>query len=126
MLPEHPEQDDAGPEAVAFSPLPSPVSPGPVSPEPSESHGADLQSAEFHSADSHAAEARAVESESAEPQATEPEATEPEPAETQPAGNDHPDSYPSGWYADYADPDILRYWDGAEWTEHTHPATADH
>jgi len=31
---------------------------------------------------------------------------------------------PAGWYADYADPAYLRWWDGAQWSEHTHPVGA--
>lgn len=30
-------------------------------------------------------------------------------------------SAPANWYPDPADPALLRYWDGAAWTEHTHP-----
>jgi hypothetical protein len=55
---------------------------------------------------------------------TDPERDEPEVAG--PAEPDAADAYAPGWYADYADTSLLRYWDGAEWTEHTHPATADH
>ncbi|GHA86532.1 MULTISPECIES: phospholipid scramblase-related protein [Streptomyces] len=30
---------------------------------------------------------------------------------------------PAGWYPDpHGAPELLRYWDGARWTEHTHPA----
>lgn len=29
---------------------------------------------------------------------------------------------PAGWYPDQADPSAVRYWDGAQWTEHTQPA----
>jgi len=29
----------------------------------------------------------------------------------------------AGWYPDpHGDPQLLRYWDGSQWTEHTHPA----
>ena len=29
---------------------------------------------------------------------------------------------PSGWYPDpYGAPDLLRWWDGLNWTRHTHP-----
>lgn len=32
-------------------------------------------------------------------------------------------SYPADWYPDPAgDPSLLRWWDGNQWTEHTHPA----
>lgn len=31
-------------------------------------------------------------------------------------------SHPADWYPDPAgDPNLVRYWDGAQWTEHTHP-----
>ena len=29
---------------------------------------------------------------------------------------------PAGWYPDAQSPDTLRWWDGREWTAHTHPA----
>ncbi|MBO3181743.1 DUF2510 domain-containing protein, partial [Dermatophilus congolensis] len=29
------------------------------------------------------------------------------------------DARPSGWYDDPDDPELLRYWDGVLWTEHT-------
>lgn len=29
---------------------------------------------------------------------------------------------PAGWYPDTANPSLVRYWDGAQWTEHTQPA----
>ncbi|MDX3230518.1 phospholipid scramblase-related protein [Streptomyces sp. ME19-01-6] len=33
----------------------------------------------------------------------------------------HPNT-PAGWYADpQGTPNLLRWWDGAQWTEHTHP-----
>jgi hypothetical protein len=31
---------------------------------------------------------------------------------------------PAGWYPDQADPSLVRYWDGAQWTGHTQPAVA--
>ena len=31
-------------------------------------------------------------------------------------------STPAGWYADPTEPARLRWWDGASWTEHVHPA----
>ena len=30
-------------------------------------------------------------------------------------------SLPAGWYPDQQDIQLLRYWDGRQWTEHTHP-----
>jgi hypothetical protein len=39
---------------------------------------------------------------------------------TPPAGS--PAAIPSGWYADYADPSQVRWWDGTRWTEHVAPA----
>jgi hypothetical protein len=33
-----------------------------------------------------------------------------------------PAAIPSGWYADYADPSQVRWWDGTRWTEHVAPA----
>ncbi|MGC0252414.1 DUF2510 domain-containing protein [Pseudactinotalea sp. Z1748] len=32
---------------------------------------------------------------------------------------------PAGWYPDHHDASLLRYWDGAQWTQHTHPAAGD-
>jgi hypothetical protein len=52
-----------------------------------------------------------------------PEVAESSPINSQPASADVEDTFPSGWYTDYADSSVLRYWDGAEWTEHVHPAT---
>ena len=64
----------------------------------------------------------------AEPQVTAPLA-ESVPVESEPVATEaepeSADDFPPGWYADYADESLLRYWDGAQWTEHTHPATAD-
>ena len=61
-----------------------------------------------------------------EPEAAEPEVTEPQGPDPDGTGPAEQEAYPPGWYADYADTSLLRYWDGTEWTEHTHPATADH
>ena len=33
-------------------------------------------------------------------------------------------STPAGWYPDPSDPTFQRYWDGAQWTEHTHAVTS--
>jgi hypothetical protein len=52
-----------------------------------------------------------------------PEVAESSPINSQPANVGQEDTFPSGWYTDYADSSVLRYWDGAEWTEHVHPAT---
>jgi hypothetical protein len=69
----------------------------------------------------------------AEPVVAEPVAVVPEPlvaesspTDVQPTNSAQEDTFPPGWYTDYADSSILRYWDGAQWTEHTHPVTADH
>lgn len=35
-------------------------------------------------------------------------------------------STPSGWYPDPSDPAHLRWWDGSEWTQHTHAAPPAH
>lgn len=35
-----------------------------------------------------------------------------------------PSSTPAGWYPDYADRSLQRYWDGTAWTAHTAPAVA--
>jgi hypothetical protein len=32
-----------------------------------------------------------------------------------------PSKAPAGWYRDAKDPSLDRYWDGARWTDHTHP-----
>jgi hypothetical protein len=46
-----------------------------------------------------------------------------EPKRPEPAGSAPvPSSLPvAGWYQDYADPSIRRYWDGAVWTQDTKP-----
>jgi hypothetical protein len=36
-----------------------------------------------------------------------------------------PPETPAGWYPDSHDPQLLRYWDGAGWTEHTAPRYED-
>lgn len=32
-----------------------------------------------------------------------------------------PTTVPAGWYPDGNNPNLLRYWDGSNWTPHTHP-----
>jgi hypothetical protein len=84
----------------------------------------DASPAEPHRPDPSPASLEATDAAPAEPEVADLEVAEPE--VTGPAEPEAPDSYPPGWYADYDDTSFLRYWDGAEWTEHTHPATADH
>jgi hypothetical protein len=35
-----------------------------------------------------------------------------------------PSTVPAGWYDDASDPQILRYWDGSAWSDHTAPKNA--
>lgn len=46
-----------------------------------------------------------------------------QPVSTQPASPPPPvqPSWPANWYPDPHNDGLLRYWDGARWTEHTHP-----
>lgn len=37
-----------------------------------------------------------------------------------------PPSVPAGWYPDSSNTLLQRYWDGAQWTEHTAPSTPHH
>ncbi|HEX3461706.1 MAG TPA: DUF2510 domain-containing protein [Acidimicrobiales bacterium] len=62
----------------------------------------------------------------AEPVVAEPVVAESLPIDAEPPESGQEDTFPPGWYTDYADSTILRYWDGAQWTEHTHPVNADH
>ena len=54
------------------------------------------------------------------PQAA-PQAPAPAPAPVQ-APSATPSGHPAGWYADYTGTGMLRWWDGQQWTAHTHPA----
>ena len=48
-----------------------------------------------------------------------------QPVAVAPPAPEPPEAYPAGWFADHAGPALLRYWDGTQWTEHTHPSKAD-
>jgi hypothetical protein len=38
-----------------------------------------------------------------------------------PAPQPVPQALPAGWYPDQQDPQLMRWFDGARWTEHTQP-----
>ena len=102
-------------EPVAITPeVAEPV----AEPEAIEPEAIEPEAIEPEAIEPEAIEPEAIEPEAIEPEAIEPEAIEPEAAAADPAP-EPADDFPPGWYADYADSSLLRYWDGDQWTEHT-------
>jgi len=104
----------AAPPAVLANHDQSPASPSSVPP--------DSPPAEHHQPDPSPAVPEPTDSDPTEMEAAGPAEME----SVGPTEMEAADAYSPGWYADYADNSLLRYWDGAQWTEHTHPATSDH
>lgn len=97
---------------------------------PAQSYGAQPYGAEPYGAEPYGARAAApYEAQPAQPTqhyaaqaaaaAPSPVAPPPPPA---PAPVPQPAQPPAGWHPDPTTPGQLRYWDGAQWTEHVHPA----
>jgi hypothetical protein len=120
--PREPEPESpagSSPSSLAADPDPEANDPRPG---PADIEPVDLAAADVEPIEPEPIVVEKTELAPAEPEPAEPGPTEPEPAAV--AGQEAADSFPPDWYADYADPSLLRYWDGAEWTEHTHPANS--
>jgi hypothetical protein len=121
------ERDIANPRPVDIEPAPSATSgaaavgvvPVPAEPEVAVAEAQPEPEVAEVQADPEVAEPEAVVAELPPEPEVQPEVAE---VQSEVAEPEVADSYAPGWYADYADPSLLRYWDGAEWTEYTHPA----